>query len=93
MLHNVLSRSRQLRRIVISCKFNLIVCRQAFTSEARPTVLLSRPFRSDFGKAFFHTRTETPYGFVDDTIYALSTAHGRAGIAVIRISGSACLDV
>ncbi|KAG4025702.1 hypothetical protein MFRU_052g00210 [Monilinia fructicola] len=93
MLHNVLSRSRQLRRIVISCKFNLIVCRQAFTSEARPTVLLSRPFRSDFGKAFFHTRTETPYGFVDDTIYALSTAHGRAGIAVIRISGSACLDI
>ncbi|RAL60840.1 hypothetical protein DID88_010165 [Monilinia fructigena] len=30
---------------------------------------------------------------VDDTIYALSTAHGRAGIAIIRISGSACLDI
>jgi tRNA modification GTPase len=29
----------------------------------------------------------------DDTIYALSTAPGRAGIAVIRISGPACLDV
>lgn len=28
-----------------------------------------------------------------DTIYALSTAQGRAGIAVIRISGPACLDV
>lgn len=28
-----------------------------------------------------------------DTIYALSTAHGKAGIAVIRISGPACLDV
>jgi len=28
-----------------------------------------------------------------DTIYALSSAPGRAAIAVIRISGSACLDV
>lgn len=29
----------------------------------------------------------------DDTIYALSSAQGRAGIAVIRISGPSCLDV
>lgn len=28
-----------------------------------------------------------------DTIYALSSAPGRAAIAVVRISGSACLDV
>lgn len=28
-----------------------------------------------------------------DTIYALSTAHGRAAIAVIRVSGPACLQV
>ena len=28
-----------------------------------------------------------------DTIYALSTAPGRAAIAVIRISGSACIDI
>ncbi|KAH6611350.1 tRNA modification GTPase TrmE [Trichoderma cornu-damae] len=28
-----------------------------------------------------------------DTIYALSTARGRAGIAVIRISGPSCLDI
>jgi hypothetical protein len=28
-----------------------------------------------------------------DTIYALSTANGRAGIAIVRISGAACLDV
>lgn len=27
------------------------------------------------------------------TIYALSTAPGRAGIAIIRISGPSCLDV
>ncbi|TEA22822.1 tRNA modification GTPase MSS1 [Colletotrichum sidae] len=31
--------------------------------------------------------------FHDDTIYALSTAQGRAGIAVVRISGPGCKDV
>ena len=30
---------------------------------------------------------------IADTIYALSTAPGRAAIAVIRISGSACIDI
>ena len=28
-----------------------------------------------------------------DTIYALSSAQGKAGIAVIRVSGPACIDV
>ncbi|EEY13998.1 tRNA modification GTPase GTPBP3 [Verticillium alfalfae VaMs.102] len=37
------------------------------------------------------TRVES--AFTEDTIYALSTAPGRAGIAVIRISGPACLDI
>jgi hypothetical protein len=33
-------------------------------------------------------------GFVQGgTIYALSTAPGRAGIAIVRISGPSCLDV
>ncbi|KAK1599645.1 GTP-binding protein TrmE [Colletotrichum navitas] len=31
--------------------------------------------------------------FEEDSIYALSTAQGRAGIAVIRISGPGCADV
>lgn len=29
----------------------------------------------------------------NDTIYALSTAPGKAGIAIVRISGPSCLDV
>ncbi|KAF6836342.1 GTP-binding protein [Colletotrichum musicola] len=37
--------------------------------------------------------TETTTFFYDDTIYALSTAQGRAGIAVIRVSGPGCKDV
>lgn len=35
----------------------------------------------------------TSFPAVGDTIYALSTAHGRGGIAVIRISGPSCLQV
>ncbi|GAO17855.1 hypothetical protein UVI_02011510 [Ustilaginoidea virens] len=35
----------------------------------------------------------TSFPAVGDTIYALSTAHGRGGIAVIRISGPSCLQI
>jgi hypothetical protein len=41
----------------------------------------------DFNSSF------TSISQVPDTIYALSTAAGRAAIAVIRVSGPACLDV
>ncbi|KAK5729317.1 mitochondrial splicing system protein [Elasticomyces elasticus] len=37
--------------------------------------------------------TSTHARHVDPTIYALSTAPGRAAIAIIRISGPACLDI
>lgn len=38
-------------------------------------------------------RSISGLSFDNDTIYALSSAQGRAGIAVIRISGPACADV
>ncbi|KAI1765924.1 hypothetical protein GGR53DRAFT_488163 [Hypoxylon sp. FL1150] len=38
-------------------------------------------------------RYQTPIQPRDDTIYALSTAEGKAGIAVIRISGPSCKSV
>ena len=47
-----------------------------------------RPIRD-----FEHGRTAAPEHGTSDTIYALSTAPGRAAIAVIRISGPACLDI
>jgi len=31
--------------------------------------------------------------FNDETVYAVSTAPGRAGIAIVRISGPSCLEV
>ncbi|KAI8273103.1 hypothetical protein K4K56_002171 [Colletotrichum sp. SAR 10_98] len=54
-------------------------------------VSAGRPIHSRFftSQTEFGLRDET----VDDTVYALSTAQGRAGIAVIRISGPGCTDV
>lgn len=53
--------------------------------------------RSFSGRTFKANELEqlsTRFGAgTNDTIYALSTAQGKAGIAVIRISGPACLDV
>lgn len=49
-----------------------------------------------FSHRSWHTQnSESVSGLpiIDDTIYALSTAQGRAGIAVIRISGPSCLEV
>lgn len=43
--------------------------------------------------AIYGRRNLTSLSSHTDTIYALSSAHGRAGIAVIRISGPACGDV
>jgi hypothetical protein len=34
-----------------------------------------------------------PIAYSVDTIYALSTAEGRAGIAIVRVSGPSCLAV
>jgi hypothetical protein len=41
-----------------------------------------------------HSQSHAPTRDVrDDTIYAVSTAPGRAGIAIVRISGPSCMDV
>jgi hypothetical protein len=44
-------------------------------------------------QSYFHASARTSFGFGDGTIYAVSTAPGRAGIAIIRISGPSSLDV
>ena len=54
-----------------------------------------QPIVSQFysSRALFHVQAESSSVETDETIYALSTAPGRAGIAVVRISGSSCLHV
>lgn len=41
----------------------------------------------------FHTSSQRRISSDSDTIYALSSAAGKAGIAVIRVSGPECIDV
>ena len=52
------------------------------------------PKRQNPSPSSYYHREETAVGnAASDTIYALSTASGRAAIAVIRISGPACTQV
>ncbi|KAM7197020.1 GTP-binding protein TrmE N-terminus domain containing protein [Naviculisporaceae sp. PSN 640] len=45
------------------------------------------------GSSHFHTSSQRSISSDSDTIYALSSAAGKAGIAVIRVSGPECVDV
>ncbi|RFU72554.1 trna modification gtpase [Trichoderma arundinaceum] len=58
----------------------LCSCGRRFFSGNAIKVINPKQFSTGFGAG------------TNDTIYALSTAQGRAGIAVIRISGPSCLD-
>jgi tRNA modification GTPase len=60
------------------CAYN---CQRTFYSTKTAKSHEPKPLNSAFGAG------------TNDTIYALSTAQGKAGIAVIRISGPSCLDV
>ncbi|OTA06256.1 hypothetical protein A9Z42_0069810 [Trichoderma parareesei] len=55
-----------------------------------------RPFSAIAAQSIVFQQPNSGNGFgagTNDTIYALSTAQGKAGIAVIRISGPSCLDI
>lgn len=52
--------------------------------------LFVRPYRLAHQSSWNRREDTAP---LPDTIYALSTASGRAAIAVIRVSGPACLDI
>ncbi|KAK5122779.1 hypothetical protein LTR85_003694 [Meristemomyces frigidus] len=51
------------------------------------------PSRYDYQWEHLQRRQASNLSAAEPTIYALSTAPGRAAIAVVRISGSACLDI
>lgn len=65
-----------------------------------PTATFIAP-NAPYGHIFFTQRwpqslnsfSTSTFPAAGDTIYALSTAQGRAGIAVVRISGPSCIDV
>ncbi|KAI1648084.1 P-loop containing nucleoside triphosphate hydrolase protein [Daldinia loculata] len=68
---------------------SLHLTRQSLISSATP---LSFNHSNLIGNGQFVQRYSS-FQLRDDTIYALSTAEGKAGIAVIRISGPACRSI
>lgn len=71
-----------------------IVVTRAFTSHSRPGPAPPRLRPSSRGWRCFSASTPAQFNLEgDSTIYALSTASGRAAIAVVRVSGSACVSV
>ncbi|TVY18834.1 tRNA modification GTPase [Lachnellula arida] len=44
-------------------------------------------------RTYYYDSAKSTLEFEPDTVYALSTAPGRAGIAIIRISGPSCLKI
>lgn len=67
------------------------LCKRTFSSHARPSCNGRLP--SIATERVHYSSLATPRINSDSTIYALSTAPGRGAIAIIRISGSACLSI
>lgn len=69
-------------RLVVPLRSSLGICpsERAYHSTSVRLRQIERPTRLS---TFSH----------DDTIYAVSTGSGRAGIAIVRISGHSCLEV
>ncbi|KAF4120801.1 tRNA modification GTPase [Geosmithia morbida] len=53
----------------------------------------ARPNLASHSRLRLYSASASGFSPIDDTVYALSTAQGRAAIAVIRVSGPSCLDV
>lgn len=64
--------------------------RPLIRSPCNPTF---RQFCSGRTLRFDRSQASSPLSFDDSTIYALSTAPGKAAIAVVRISGPSCVEV
>lgn len=89
-----IARSKQARVCIYSFFFHGRVLRPGLREFHRGHPVSRRSTRPAASSSVNTSRQlHSPPSFASDTIYALSTAPGRAAIAVIRISGSGCLDV
>ncbi|KAI1297480.1 hypothetical protein F5Y03DRAFT_279773 [Xylaria venustula] len=76
-------------------------CRKATTKKALSLIItplyrpVTGPYLASQARRIYHTPSQviSTSGSHHDTIYALSSATGKAGIAVIRISGPSCIQV
>lgn len=67
--------------------------RPSLTSARYRITKLNHPLSTSLQRQFSNVPGPTSLGHDNDTIYALSTAPGRAAIAIFRISGSGWQDV
>ncbi len=98
MVQNVFSKTRLCvpRRLVQIDKAGLYFIQwhalKRSRGHLRPATQFPRQIQCSSQQRFFAAPTRTGAD-PDDTIYALSTAPGRAAIAIVRISGPQCLQV
>jgi tRNA modification GTPase len=96
MLQNALSEARFSRRNVFLRHLQArIVSRRVSTlrSHTSGPREFSKQRCTHLQKRHYYATTRDALIYGDDTIYALSTALGRAGLAIVRISGPSCVDV
>ena len=96
MIRNASSKARIYTRNVSSralCPQTVLLGKPAIIQSRlgrRPSISLATPII----QRNFSSASAIDYSsFNDETIYAVSTAPGRAGIAIVRISGPSCLEV
>ncbi|KAI1197185.1 hypothetical protein F5X97DRAFT_303026 [Nemania serpens] len=93
-MHRVFTRRALGQKLCFSCRKTAADKSVGFV--IRP---IQRPFQVPFPYSqrwcAYHTPSQvlSTFGSHHDTIYALSSANGKAGIAVIRVSGSACTQI
>ncbi|TAQ89279.1 hypothetical protein B7494_g2427 [Chlorociboria aeruginascens] len=95
MLRHVFSKAGFYQRNGFRRLFHRPIITRQIPAVRKNAHLRSRPdFWLSSQSCHYHSAPEASPVCVDDaTIYALSTAPGRAGIAVIRISGASCLNI
>ncbi|KAK0651876.1 GTP-binding protein TrmE N-terminus-domain-containing protein [Cercophora newfieldiana] len=95
MFRHALTRSASCRLAAFRGPIWPRASQKAWTVSRKAPRVTSRHLANDAVLSGFQlaTRAATRLPLEDDTVYALSSGSGRCGIAVIRISGSGCLDV
>ncbi|TVY59582.1 tRNA modification GTPase [Lachnellula suecica] len=99
MIRNVFPKARVYRRHItarsftISCQLQRLPALKGPHDQHLQPPSLRPTFQLLSQTAPYHDAAKVSRGFGPDTIYALSTAPGRAGIAIVRLSGPSCIEI
>jgi len=93
MLQNAASTARLCVRLAIRRPCRIAITNRRYTALKWISTPGFQPHLPASQTCAIRSYTNTSEPVVDETIYALSTAQAKAGIAIVRISGPAWLDV